>query len=129
MVRLEGVFWALAVFFLPLVFLTGCESQSFLDPTQIGRFRSTPAVNIILDSLGVAEEEPASNIIAVEKTKTLPSGSSGDIHFVSPGKGKPVAYLVIAVGGLPVNTLCYSLIKLFPVFRLLTAERYSGGDD
>jgi polysaccharide export outer membrane protein len=35
--------------------LTGC-SKDHLDPTQIGRFRPAPAVNVILDSLGVAEE-------------------------------------------------------------------------
>ena len=35
----------------------GCNDK-FLDPTQIGRFRPTPAVNVILDSLGVAEEAP-----------------------------------------------------------------------
>ncbi len=33
----------------------GCSTKT-LDPTQIGRFRPTPAVNVILDSLGVAEE-------------------------------------------------------------------------
>lgn len=36
----------------------GCGNK-FFDPTQIGRFRPTPAVNIILDSLGVAEEAPS----------------------------------------------------------------------
>lgn len=35
--------------------LVGCGSK-FFDPTQIGRFRPVPAVNVILDSLGVAEE-------------------------------------------------------------------------
>lgn len=35
--------------------LSGCSTK-FLDPTQIGRFRPVPAVNVILDSLGVAEE-------------------------------------------------------------------------
>lgn len=35
--------------------LAGCSTKT-LDPTQIGRFRPTPAVNVILDSLGVAEE-------------------------------------------------------------------------
>jgi polysaccharide export outer membrane protein len=35
--------------------LSGC-SKDYLDPTQIGRFRSAPAVNIILDTLGVSEE-------------------------------------------------------------------------
>jgi len=38
--------------------LTGC-SKDHLDPTQIGRFRPAPAVNVILDSLGVAEETVA----------------------------------------------------------------------
>ncbi len=37
---------------------TGCDVK-FWDPTQVGRFKPVPAVNIILDSLGVAEETPA----------------------------------------------------------------------
>ncbi|RPJ36737.1 MAG: hypothetical protein EHM35_07610, partial [Planctomycetaceae bacterium] len=37
--------------------LAGCTNK-VLDPTQVGRFRPTPAVNVILDSLGVAEETP-----------------------------------------------------------------------
>jgi protein involved in polysaccharide export with SLBB domain len=36
----------------------GCGDK-FWDPTQVGRFRPVPAVNVILDSLGVAEETPA----------------------------------------------------------------------
>jgi len=36
----------------------GCGTK-FWDPTQVGRFKPVPAVNIILDSLGVAEETPA----------------------------------------------------------------------
>jgi len=39
---------------LPLV-LAGCYNDA-LDPTQIGRFEPTPAVNVILDTLGVADE-------------------------------------------------------------------------
>ena len=35
----------------------GCGNK-FWDPTQVGRFRPVPAVNVILDSLGVAEETP-----------------------------------------------------------------------
>lgn len=38
--------------------MTGCGNK-FFDPTQIGRFRPVPAVNVILDSLGVAEEAPS----------------------------------------------------------------------
>jgi len=40
------------------VHLAGCGNK-FFDPTQIGRFRPVPAVNVILDSLGVAEETPS----------------------------------------------------------------------
>ncbi len=48
-----------AILFLAVVGLglAGCNNKT-LDPTQIGRFRPTPAVNVILDSLGVADEAP-----------------------------------------------------------------------
>lgn len=36
-------------------FLSGCYNDA-LDPTQIGRFEPTPTVNVILDTLGVADE-------------------------------------------------------------------------
>jgi polysaccharide export outer membrane protein len=61
----------------------GC-SNKLLDPTQIGRFRPTPAVNVILDSLGVAEETPSAwqgadapkpeDIVAVKSDYLLRSG-------------------------------------------------------
>jgi len=38
--------------------LSGCGNR-FFDPGQIGRFRPVPSVNVILDSLGVADEEPS----------------------------------------------------------------------
>lgn len=44
--------------FVLTVCLCGCGDK-LLDPTQIGRFRPVPAVNVILDSLGVAEETPS----------------------------------------------------------------------
>jgi len=43
--------------FVLSICLVGCGNR-FFDPTQIGRFRPTPAVNVILSSLGVAEETP-----------------------------------------------------------------------
>ena len=46
---------ALTLLFLGL--FSGCGNK-FWDPSQVGRFRPVPAVNVILDSLGVAEEEP-----------------------------------------------------------------------
>ncbi len=36
----------------------GCDVK-FWDPSQVGRFKPVPAVNVILDSLGVVEETPA----------------------------------------------------------------------
>jgi polysaccharide export outer membrane protein len=36
----------------------GCDVK-FWDPSQVGRFKPVPAVNVILDSLGVADESPA----------------------------------------------------------------------
>jgi hypothetical protein len=65
------------------VYATGCSNR-FWDPTQIGRFRPTPAVNVILDSLGVAEEAPMpwekaeepklSDTLAVKKDYVFRSG-------------------------------------------------------
>jgi len=40
------------------IYLVGCGNK-FWDPTQTGRFSPVPAVNVILDSLGVAEEAPS----------------------------------------------------------------------
>jgi polysaccharide biosynthesis/export protein len=45
------------VLFILSVYSMGCGDK-FWDPTQVGRFRPVPAVNVILDSLGVAEEAP-----------------------------------------------------------------------
>ncbi len=69
--------------------LVGCDDK-FLDPTQIGRFRPVPAVNVILDSLGVADETPSvwegaedpkpSDIIAIEIDYVF---GSGDVVSVS----------------------------------------------
>jgi len=46
-----------AVLIISIAFLSGC-GDNFLDPSQVGRFRPVPAVNVILDTLGVAEEAP-----------------------------------------------------------------------
>lgn len=69
--------------------LTGC-SKDHLDPTQIGRFRPAPAVNIILDTLGVSEETASvyegvedptpADVIAREQDYAF---SSGDVVRIS----------------------------------------------
>ena len=53
--RASSFFAASILLFLSLS--SGCGDK-FFDPTQVGRFRPVPAVNVILDSLGVAEETP-----------------------------------------------------------------------
>lgn len=47
--------YILLVTALLLLGLSGCYND-VLDPTQLGRFEPTPVVNVILDTLGVAEE-------------------------------------------------------------------------
>ena len=69
--------------------LTGC-SKDHLDPTQIGRFRPAPAANVILDSLGVAEESAPAyegaedpkpvDVVAYEQDYAF---SSGDVIRIS----------------------------------------------
>ncbi|PKL50236.1 MAG: hypothetical protein CVV39_01755 [Planctomycetes bacterium HGW-Planctomycetes-1] len=64
---------------------SGC-SNDHLDPSQIGRFRPVPAVNVILDTLGVAEESASAyegaedprpaDVVAYEQDYVF---SSGDI--------------------------------------------------
>lgn len=44
-----------ATVLVSMALLSGCSNDA-LDPTQIGRFRPVPVVNVILDSLGVADE-------------------------------------------------------------------------
>ncbi len=63
----------------------GC-SKDHLDPSQIGRFRPIPSVNVILDSLGVAEEaasayegaeEPRpSDVVPYERDYTFGAGDT-----------------------------------------------------
>jgi len=53
--RKEAICFIVVVF---AIMAAGC-GDNFWDPTQLGRFRPVPSVNIILDSLGVAEETPS----------------------------------------------------------------------
>jgi len=53
-----NVFIWLSVLSILSICTIGCGNK-FFDPTDIGRYRSVPAVNVILDTLGVAEEAPS----------------------------------------------------------------------
>ncbi len=93
---------------------SGCGNK-FFDPTQVGRFRPVPAVNIILDSLGVAEETPVawesaeeprpSDVAAMERDYVF---RAGDIVRVSifelytPGVAVVNDYVVTETGKLSI---------------------------
>ena len=106
-----------SVFCILLLFLSlssGCGNK-FFDPTQVGRFRPVPAVNVILDSLGVAEETPVAweqaeeplpiDIMAVEADYVFRAGDiisvaifellQEDIQFVNN-------YVVKETGGISI---------------------------
>ena len=79
----ETFYFLFCTFFcLVLPFLSGCGNK-FFDPTQVGRFRPVPAVNVILDSLGVAEEEPVAWEGAEDPRPTDVTAIEGDYVFRS----------------------------------------------
>ncbi len=58
MTALKAALYGLTLSLL-MVFCVGC-ADDILDPTDIGRYRPVPVINVILDSLGVADEpDPA----------------------------------------------------------------------
>ncbi|HEX41275.1 MAG TPA: hypothetical protein ENN81_04355 [Phycisphaerales bacterium] len=93
---------------------SGCGNK-FFDPTQVGRFRPVPAVNVILDSLGVAEETPVawesaeeprpSDVVAMDRDYVF---RGGDVVRVSiyelytPGVAMVNDYVVTETGRLSI---------------------------
>ncbi|MFH1615665.1 MAG: polysaccharide biosynthesis/export family protein [Planctomycetota bacterium] len=72
--------------FLAAVFLGGCGGGKgdYLDPTQVGRFRSVPSVNVILETLGVAEES-ASAYEGAEEPRPADVISMDEDYVLHPG--------------------------------------------
>jgi polysaccharide biosynthesis/export protein len=62
----------------------GCSDQDYLNPTAIGRFRPTPVVNVILDSLGVGEEEPSA-YAGAEEPRPADLMESDTDYAIGPG--------------------------------------------
>jgi len=80
--------------------LAGCSAKT-LDPSQIGRFRPTPAVNVILNSLGVAEETP----VAWESAQEPQPGDIVAVkadYALRPGDVVRVAIFELFQEGVPV---------------------------
>jgi polysaccharide export outer membrane protein len=75
----------------------GCNNK-FWDPTQMGRFRPIPAVNVILDSLGVAQETP-STWEGTEDPRPVDVMDIATDHVFSPGDVVVVAiYDLLQIG-------------------------------
>jgi polysaccharide biosynthesis/export protein len=72
------------IFIFSAIILTGCDDNNrILDPSQVGRFRPVPAVNVILDSLGVEEETPPAWADAEESLPEDGISQEGDYTFGS----------------------------------------------
>lgn len=82
--------------------LAGCETDSFLDPSVIGRWENTPTVMPILDRLSAIEDEPADMVRAepIRPEDLIPEVEQyrfgpGDVlevvirDFISPGVEEP----------------------------------------
>lgn len=69
---------------ITLAVLCGGCGDNFFDPTQIGRFRPVPAVNVILDSLGVADEQSA-EWAGAEDPKPIDIMTFEDDYTFAPG--------------------------------------------
>jgi polysaccharide biosynthesis/export protein len=70
--------------FAGMLALSGCSDQDYLNPTAIGRFRPTPVVNVILDSLGVGEEEPSA-YAGAEEPRPSDLMESDEDYAIGPG--------------------------------------------
>ncbi len=103
-----------ALFLLFLGLFSGCGNK-FFDPSQVGRFRPVPAVNVILDSLGVAEEEPEAwegaeeplpvDTIAIESDYVFRSGdvvSVAIFELLQEGVQYANSYVVTETGKMSV---------------------------
>ena len=80
-------------------FLAGCGNK-FFDPTQVGRFRPVPAVNVILDSLGVAEEIP-SVWKGAEEPKPIDVVAYETDYVFSPGDAVRISIFELLQEGVP----------------------------
>ncbi|MFA5238099.1 MAG: polysaccharide biosynthesis/export family protein [Phycisphaerae bacterium] len=81
------------------IYISGCGNK-FFDPGQVGRFRPVPAVNVILDSLGVAEEAPSVWADAEEPKPTDVMAYETDYVF-SPGDSVRITIFELLQEGIP----------------------------
>jgi len=89
-------------FLLFLTLSSGCGNR-FFDPTQVGRFRSVPSVNVILDSLGVAEETPVAWEKAEEPKPSDIIADESDYMFLSGDIVRVTIFELLQEGAYFVN--------------------------
>ncbi len=112
-IRLKGYF-IFHILFILLFLTSGCGNK-FFDPSQVGRFDNTPAVNVILETLGVAEEIPVAwedgeeprpiDTVAIKSDYTLMPGDiiEIDIHeLLSQGVTYSKNYEVTETGKISI---------------------------
>ena len=90
-----------AVLLASIVFIAvgGC-GDDFFDPTQIGRFRPVPVVNVILDTVGVAEENPSAWENA-EEPKPIDAISLETDYVFGPGDLVRISIYELRLQGQP----------------------------
>jgi polysaccharide export outer membrane protein len=84
---------------LAAVCTAGCGNK-FLDPTQIGRFEAVPTVNVILDSLGVADETPVAWEQA-EEPKPIDVMAFESDYVINPGDVVQITIFELLQEGAP----------------------------
>jgi polysaccharide export outer membrane protein len=88
-----------SILFIISICLAGCGNK-FFDPTQVGRFRPVPAVNVILDSLGVAEETP-SVWKGAEEPKPMDVVAYKTDYVFNPGDAVRISIFELLQEGIP----------------------------
>jgi polysaccharide biosynthesis/export protein len=81
-----------------MLVVSGCSDQDYFNPTAIGRFRPTPVVNVILDSLGVGEEEP-SVYASAEEPRPADLMESDTDYVIGPGDTLRIAIFELLLQG------------------------------
>ena len=56
--------------------LTGCETKSFLDPSEMGRYKKDPLVLPILSTLDTGVEEPNDAFVGAQPRRSFQTGSA-----------------------------------------------------
>jgi polysaccharide export outer membrane protein len=98
-VKGTGAVAIVSVLSILILCLSGCGNK-FYDPTQIGRFRPVPAVNVILDSLGMAEETP-SVWKGAEEPKPMDVVAYETDYVFSPGDIVSISIFELLQEGVP----------------------------